>query len=147
MIKKHTTSLMKTALISMISIILLASCGSIDPNVGVKYLEAINLGDLDQADQYVCASQAGELSEKIQKRSNTPTKGQDVLGLTSPGMTEIKCEKTSSSELTCTFWSPELQCTGNLLAGDPITCTSWKTKGEQKTILLIFEDGKICDYD
>jgi len=145
--KKENMSLMKIAFICVISILFLVSCGTIDPKVGVTYLETINIGNLDDADQYVCASQEGKLSEKIQKISNTPPKGADVLGLESPGISEINCEKTNSNELICTFWSPVLQCKGNILAGETVTCTSWKLKGEQKTIVLIFEDGKICDYD
>lgn len=141
------TSFLKMVYISLISIFILVSCGTVSPNTGVTYLEAINHDNLDAADQYVCPSQVGKLSEKIQKKTNTPPKGADVLGLESPGISDIKCETTSANELTCMFWSPELQCTGNLLAGETVKCTSWKIKGEQITIKLIFEDGKICDYD
>jgi hypothetical protein len=133
--------------IGAVSIFLLVSCASADPSIGESFLKALNVGDVEAADQYVCPSQKGKLSEKVLRRLNTPPKGADVLGLKSPGVSEIKCETASSTELTCSFWAPELQCTGNILMGESVTCTSWKLKGEQKSIQFILEDDKICDYD
>jgi len=144
--KKYVRLILSLAVLG-ISMCFLASCSSVDPGVGEKYFEALNVGDLETADQFVCPSQQGKLSEKVLRRMDTPPKGTDVLGLESPGMSEIECEATDSSVLTCTFWSPQLQCSGNILSGEAITCTSWKLKGEQKTIELIFEDGKVCDCD
>jgi len=149
MFKKGSTHFVRPnfIIICVIPIFLLASCASVDPSIGEAFLEALNVGDLEAADQYVCPSQQGKLSEKVLRRTGTPPKGTDVLGLTSPGMSEIECVSESPTELMCSLWSPQLQCTGNLLMGETVTCTSWKLKGEKKTIQLIFEDDKICDYD
>lgn len=133
--------------ICIILALLLVSCSSkADPSIGEAFLNAINTEDFETANQYVCPDQQGEIGQDILNRTKVPPKGMDVLGLSSPGMSEITCISEGDQEISCSFWAPELQCTGNLLAGEAISCTSWKLQGQFHDFLFIFEDGKICDF-
>jgi hypothetical protein len=134
-------------IVCLIAVILLVSCSSkADPGIGEAFLTAINIEDFETANQYVCPDQQGEIGQDILNRTKVPPKGMDVLGLSSPGMSEINCISEGTQEISCSFWAPELQCTGNLLAGEAVSCTSWKLKGQFHDLLFTFEDGKICDF-
>lgn len=117
-----------------------------DPSIGEAFLAAINIGDFDTADQYVCPSQAGLIGQEILSKTKVPIKGMDVLGLPSPGMTKITCKSVGRQVFTCSFWAPELQCEGNPLMGESVTCTSWNLLGQLHYLRIALVDGKICEF-
>lgn len=132
----------------LVIVIGISACSPVaDPGMGKAFLEAINIEDFDTADTYVCPTQQGQIGPEILKKAQVPPKGMEVLGLTSPGMAEISCSSEDAEAISCSFWSPQLQCTGNILAGEEVTCTSWKTQGTLYTLVFTLEEGKICGYD
>jgi hypothetical protein len=125
--------------------LLLAGCNIANPAIGREFLEAIHRNDLRGADQYVCTDKQGTLVESIVKENMMP-RGTHILGVKSPGITDINC-KNKDGKVLCTFNRPKLLCTGDLLGGGAVTCTSFDPNGEPTELTLDMEDGKICGYE
>lgn len=123
--------------------------------IGEKFLIAINDNNLDLADEHVCESQQGQLTQKLLGEESmhpkaawievvkTPDGGH---GVTSPGLTDIKCEDSAGGDVVCVFLRPEASCTMSIRDGQ-IAGFNCSLKGGLSTeVIFKFDEGKICDY-
>jgi hypothetical protein len=67
-------------------------------------------------------------------------------GVTSPGLTNIKCEESTSGEAVCTFLRPEASCTMSIRDGK-VAGFNCSVKGTVSTeVTFKLEEEKICSY-
>jgi hypothetical protein len=123
--------------------------------IGEKFLKAINDNNLDLADEYICESQQKRLVQRLLREKSMYPKGVwiEVVkttdgghGVTSPGLTNIKCEESTSGEAVCTFLRPEASCTMSIRDGK-VAGFNCSVKGTVSTeVTFKLEEEKICSY-
>ena len=129
---------------------LLAGCNSLGPDQAEKLIEYINNGDTQAANQYVCKDKQNTFVDELSKESAIIKKDEEVLGLKSPGINDIQCQK-EDNYVECAFTVPKLICSGldlnNMTQENPtITCTSFDPLGDQVTVHLTVANGKFCGF-
>lgn len=127
---------------------LLTGCSSLGATDAQKFLQAINNGDLQTANRYVCKDKQDTLIHDL-KQASVIAKGEDVMGLKSPGIKDVSCQE-KDGVISCTFIAPSLVCSGltlnDLANNTSITCTSFDPNGAEKNISFEVSDGKFCGF-
>ncbi|HRQ21950.1 MAG TPA: hypothetical protein PLF42_00865 [Anaerolineales bacterium] len=120
-----------------------------------KFLTAINDNNLDLADGYVCESQQGRLAQRLLREKSMHPKGNwiEVVktpdgghGVTSPGLTNIKCEDSAGGDVVCAFLRPEASCNMSIRDGQIAGFNCYLKGGLSTEVIFKFDEGKICDY-
>ncbi len=120
-----------------------------------KFLTALNDNDLDLADEYVCESQQGRLAQRLLREKSMHPKGDWIevvktpdggQGVTSPGLTNIKCEDSAGGDVVCAFLRPEASCNMSIRDGQIAGFDCYLKGGLSTEVIFKFDEGKICDY-
>ena len=148
MTQKTYSGLLKQAIFLLCIAFILLGC-AVGPDDAQVFLDAVNQGDIETANQFVCQDKRDDFVADLSKKASIIAVDQDVLGLKSPGIKEIECQK-QGNDVVCTFLAPSLLCSGldlnNLLADNPISCTSFDPAGTPTILTLEISQGKFCGF-
>jgi hypothetical protein len=136
-----------TARIGWVALVvgLVAGCGgaSISADTGEEFIGYLNDGDLEAARAMVCEEERDTLVDRVMGNQSMVPEGVDMLGLSSPGLRDISCT-VEDDTIVCTFVRPQLQCSGDLLGGGEVTCSSFTPEGLPAELTLEMSGEEIC---
>jgi hypothetical protein len=143
---KKTNKTFLLVFIVSILIFSLVGCKTIGPSEAQKFLEAINNGETETAQKYICKEKQDTLIKDLGKASIIGI-GKDVMGLKSPGIKDISCQE-KDGVISCTYTAPALICSGLSFSkpSQPVKCTAFDPKGAEKTITFEITEGKFCGF-